>query len=518
MRYRGLQKKRVAPLAAGAPKPHMPPAREATARENEVKLTHHRVCSSMFGAIFTVGCTSTDITELWPDPKRPRPGPAEPQAVGRLQSVWNRALAQGVSAVALVRHQGRTLARFTAGMSDREQGVPNTMDTIFSIGSITKQFTGAAITRLHEEGRLALDAPLGSLFEGVPGDKAAITVHQLLTHTGGFAAALGDDDEPILRDAYLDRAWRFPLSAEPGALHWYSNTGYSILGAIIEGLTGRSYDAYLADELLRPAGLQDTGFLELQVDPSRIALGYAEGEVDDPFARPHASDGYYWNLRANGGLLSTADDLARWSDALFAHEVLSPEALDLYLTPHVREGLGSDAYYAYGWAVSDTAAGRLISHDGGNGFFFAEVRQYVDADLLVIVLSNEAIDAVYDLPVDLAHAVLPELPTSDELPEPPPLAVERFEELENGTASFAEQIEFTADRSRAVAGFFIELESGSARYRVLGPDGEVFRAGEARALQPVERLVVIPPRIGPWQLEINPDEATGSAYLAWAWD
>jgi hypothetical protein len=192
----------------------------------------------------------------------------------------------------------------------------------------------------------------------------------------------------------------------------------------------------------------------------------------------------------------------------------------------VREGLGSDGYYAYGWAVSDTEAGRLIWHDGGNGFFFADVRQYVDADLLVIVLSNEESDAAGRLPFDLAHAVLPELPSADDVPEDPPLAIDREETLEDTTESFVETIDISAEQisaaqgeqGLAVAGFFAELETGSVRYRVRAPDGSIFIEGESRDEELLERLVAIPPRVGRWQLEVDAEAATGELFFAWASD
>ena len=206
-----------------------------------------------------------------------------------------------------------------------------------------------------------------------------------------------------------------------------------------------------------------------------------DGEGGAP-QRPHAPDGYYWNLRANGGVLSTVADLTRWTDALLAGEVLGPEALERYLTPHVPEGLGSDGYYAYGWAVENTPVGRLVWHTGGNGFFFAEVRRYIEADLLLVLLSNESNAVADTLATELAAAVLPELPSPDELPQPEPLAIDREESFEDATQTFTESIELTDDRTAGVAAFFVELEAGSASYRLLAPGGDVFDEKKIRRL------------------------------------
>lgn len=486
-----------------------------------MRLRIHQVALCVYPLLTTLGCHATD--ELWevagergPPAQKHRPKSA---AARRVEEVWQRSVEQGYSGVALVRHRGKVLGHFSAGLRDRERGLPNAQDSLFDIGSITKQFTGAAIMRLHERGELDLQAALGELLEGVPADKADITVHQLLTHTAGFPSAIGYDDEAIEREAYLERAWRQPLVFDPGTLHWYSNTGYSILGAVIERLTGEPYDAYLARELLRPAGLDETGYIGLDVEPDRIAVGYsAEGDADFPLERPHAEDGYYWNLRANGGLLSTTGDLARWSDALLGGEVLGPEALETYLTPHVREGLGSDGFYAYGWAIRETEVGRLVVHNGGNGYFLADVRQYVDADLLVVTLSNEENEASLRLSFDLADAVLPALPSSDELPEPEPLALERFEILEGTTASFVETLEFPPEREAAVAGFALTLFEGRGRYRLVSPSGEVVAEGDAESPALTERLVPIAPEVGEWRLEVDVEDATGDVFMAWLWE
>jgi CubicO group peptidase (beta-lactamase class C family) len=204
-------------------------------------------------ALIALGCSTDDVTSARGTLTEAHQGPAPSEgtaspAAARVHEVWQEAAQAGFSGVALVRHQGRVLGHFAAGSRDREQSLPNTHQTAFDIGSITKQLTGAASMRLHEQGRLDLQASLAELFEDVPEDKAGITVHQLLTHTAGFAGALGDDYEPIEQDAYLLRAWDTPLSVVPGTLHWYSNVGYSILGAIIERVTGEAYEAYLQDD------------------------------------------------------------------------------------------------------------------------------------------------------------------------------------------------------------------------------------------------------------------------------
>ncbi len=310
-----------------------------------------------------------------------------------LEAKMQTAAEQGFTGVVTVAHAGQVLLAAGYGDCIREPATPCTTDTVFDIGSVTKQFTGAAVMTLVDDGTIALDDTLAAFFPSVPADKSAITVHQLLTHTAGLPDVLGDDYEAIDREAFLDLVFSTPLDATPGTIHAYSNAGYSILGAIIETATGSSYEEALGAGVFGPAGLDHTGYVLPDWSTALVAHGYQEDVAfGSPLEQPWAADGPYWHLRANGGLLSTAPDMMLWHEALLGDAVLSEASKAAMFTPHVEERPGGDTFYGYGWVVQDTPHGKLVWHNGGNDFFFADFWRFLDADVTVFVASNAYAD------------------------------------------------------------------------------------------------------------------------------
>ena len=235
----------------------------------------------------------------------------------RLDDYLTRAAALGFAGAVLVAEDGQVILRKGYGLADRQRGIPITPETVFDIGSITKQFTAAAILKLEEQGRLSVNDPIRYYLDGVPPDKAGITIHHLLTHTAGLRDTFGDDYDVMSRDSLVALVLASDLLWEPGLRYRYSNAGYSLLGAIVEKLSGRPYERFLHDELFEPAGLTQTGYRLPAWPEERIAHGYRLGlDWGSPLDKLWAEDGPYWNLRANGGLLSTVGDLYRWNDRL----------------------------------------------------------------------------------------------------------------------------------------------------------------------------------------------------------
>ncbi len=336
----------------------------------------------------------------------------------RLDEYLGRLSDWGFSGVILVARAGDVVLERGYGYADRENRRPVTPDTIFSVGSITKQFTAAAILKLEAAGRLSVEDPITKYFEGTPEDKRGITLHHLLTHSAGFPGAIGDDFEAVERDEYVRGALESPLEFEPGAGYGYSNVGYSLLGAIIEQLTEQSYEAYLHDVLFEPAGMPDTGYLLPAWDAARLAQGYRDGERwGTVVERPWADDGPYWHLRANGGIHSTVRDMYRWLDVVRAPGLLDPEQHDKWLAPHVDEG-GGNSHYTYGWVVHDTEWGRLIAHNGGNGIFGADFLYLPEDDLFVYVASNSSLHDSTRLREQILGALIGPVP-----PTPPAVSV-----------------------------------------------------------------------------------------------
>jgi CubicO group peptidase (beta-lactamase class C family) len=245
----------------------------------------------------------------------------------RLDSTLNAAAQRGFSGVVRVERGGTLLLRKGYGLADRARHIPFSDATVVQIGSNTKDFTLVALLRLQQRGRLSLRDSLGKYFPAAPVDKRGITLQQLVDHRGGFPIGLGDDFESLSREQFLQRAFAAPLRAQPGTYEIYSNTGFAILAAVIEQVTGKSYDAHVRDDLLLPLGLENTGYLLPRFDPSLIAHGYDHGQDrGHVLLKPHAADGPYWNLRGNGGMVSTVEDMHAFYRALFDGDRLLPLA------------------------------------------------------------------------------------------------------------------------------------------------------------------------------------------------
>jgi CubicO group peptidase (beta-lactamase class C family) len=324
------------------------------------------------------------------------------QAATRVDDYLSRLVDHGFSGAVLIATvpqggnwatDGRVVLKKAYGAANKSTGLSYAVDMVSCIGSVTKQFTGAAIMKLEMMGKLATSDPISKYLPGVPADKAGITIHHLLTHTAGFAGDLGGSDEqPIERDALVARVLAAPLMSKPGAQFEYSNEGFALAGAIIERVSGQGYEAFLREHLFLPAGMTDTGYLAPEWPMLRLPMGYRDdgtqwGRV---YKNGWLPDGPGWYLRANGGIHSSLDDLYKWHLALESTKVLSKEALTKYLTGHVPSMGGEQ--YAYGWGVQQSRrGGKVITHNGGNGFFFTDFRRYIDEGVVIIAMSNEPI-------------------------------------------------------------------------------------------------------------------------------
>ena len=297
----------------------------------------------------------------------------------------------GFAGVVLISSHGRPLLAEGYGLADRERGIRWTPGTVSTVGSITKQFTGAAILKLEERGQLSVGDSIAKHLDGVPLDKRAITVHHLLTHSSGIVdlKGLGDWD-PIEREAFVRRVMAQPLASPPGEKYEYTNAGYSLLGAIVERLSDASYEQFLREHLFHPMGMYETGYVLPHWGDGRMAQGYRRGtRWGTVLERPLAADGPYWALRANGGIHTTAYDMLRWAEALTSGKALSPASMKKYWTPHISEG--GDTYYGYGWVVMEAPGGvDVITHNGGNGIHFADVAIAPESGLALFLQTNVA--------------------------------------------------------------------------------------------------------------------------------
>ncbi len=349
----------------------------------------------------------------------------------RVDDYLSRLAAHGFSGAVLIASvpkggnwatDGKIVLKKAYGLANRETGLPYTVAMVSCIGSVTKQFTGAAIMKLEMAGKLNTSDPISKYLPGVPEDKAGITIHHLLTHTAGFSSDLGGmDDEPIERDALVARVLASLVVAEPGEQFEYSNEGFALAGAIVERVSGQGYEAFLREHLFLPIGMADTGYQAPAWPLTRLPIGYrADGQVwGRTYKNGWLPDGPGWYLRANGGIHASLDDLYRWHLALESSKVLSADARTKYLTGYVPSAGGER--YAYGWGVQTSRrGGTVVTHNGGNGFFFTDFRRYVDEGVVIIAMSNQPVIPA----TQLAPRQLEALYFNDAPVVMPPVAVE----------------------------------------------------------------------------------------------
>jgi CubicO group peptidase (beta-lactamase class C family) len=300
-------------------------------------------------------------------------------------------LPEGASGTLIAARDGEIVHCDGFGMADREARVAATCDTVYDIQSITKQFTAAAILKLEMMGGLRTQNRISEYLGPVPPDKREITVHHLLTHTAGLIDALGDDYARLSRAELIAGALDSELRSPPGAEYHYSNLGYGLLAAIIEIVSGSGYEEFLDEQLFGPAGMTETGYIRPGWEPEQVAVDYdARGRPHGrPFEHPWAQDGPYWNLRGNGGLLTSAPDMFRWHLALEGEAVLDQGAIEKLFRPHARADEGRGSYYGYGWVIQrDADHGRVAWHDGGNDWNFGMFARLLDEGVMVFWVTN----------------------------------------------------------------------------------------------------------------------------------
>ena len=300
---------------------------------------------------------------------------------------------EGFSGAVLVEFRGKVVISEGYGYSNVEKKLKNSTRTVFDIGSVTKQFTAAAIMKLEMGGRLSTEDRLSKYFKNVPAGKSEITIHQLLRHSSGLVSNVGGDYERIAEAAFVDTVMKSPLKFRPGTAFSYSNIGYSLLGMIVEKVSGMPYESFLYRNLWHPAGMEQTGYRRPDFSDDLVATGYQNDDRvwGKPMEKQWDEDGPFWHLKGNGGILSTVEDMFRWNQALLTDCVLSEGAKAKLYRPKLREGEDSASYYAYGWDVHRTPRGTTFYwHNGSNGIFFADFYRFIDEGTTVIVLTNKS--------------------------------------------------------------------------------------------------------------------------------
>jgi CubicO group peptidase (beta-lactamase class C family) len=285
--------------------------------------------------------------------------------------------------------QGQPVFRKGYGLANLEHGIPITSDTVFRLASITKQFTAVATLMLVEQGLLALDDPITRFWPDYPTHAHTITVEHLLTHTSGIRSYTDMPEWPPLwrKDFQVQELIDFfkyqPMQFAPGTRWAYNNSGYHLLGAIIEQLSGLSYEAFMRQRIFEPLGMRQSCYDQpARIIPKRAA-GYQKGEHGYSNAEYLSMTQPY----AAGALASTVDDLAIWDRALADGKLLQQATLERAWTPY-RLADGSLTDYGYGWRIAEWQGRQTMEHSGGIHGFTTYALRIPSERAFVAVLSN----------------------------------------------------------------------------------------------------------------------------------
>jgi len=310
----------------------------------------------------------------------------DPDRVAQLDEILSRMAAdETFSGSVLIAQGGEVLLSRGYGSADHELGIPNTTQTRFRLGSVTKQFTAMAILILQSQGRLNVQDPICRYIDDCPAAWEGITIHHLLTHTSGITYMVGNSGSlPITPAELIALIKDLPLAFQPGEKFSYSNCGYWVLGYIIEQVSGQSYKDFIQQAIFEPLDMHDSGYDQ---DASGLAVGYKDRYTIAPPSGVSDSSFAY----SAGALYSTVEDIYRWDQALYTNQLISKDLLDQIFAPQIimdPDVVGSMAY-GYGWFVLDDLSQQVVWHGGSIDGFKAGIIRYPDERITIILLSNQ---------------------------------------------------------------------------------------------------------------------------------
>jgi CubicO group peptidase (beta-lactamase class C family) len=314
--------------------------------------------------------------------------PAPEVLIDGLYQSLNGQAAPGIAV--LVAKDGKILYKKGFGYADIESKTLVSADTKFRIGSITKQFTASAILKLQEEGRLQVTDKLSKYIPDFPRG-GEVTLHHLLTHTSGIHSYTGKEDflkrvlTSVTNEELLTYFKSDPYDFNPGDQYRYNNSGYFLLGYIIEKVTGKSYGQHLKETFFDPLNMTNTGVHASTLTLTNEAKGYTK---EGTYTRS-----LNWDMSWAGGagaLYSTVEDLYRWNEAVFNGKVLSEKSLKAAFTPLVLNNgtTPSEGNYGYGWVFANYRGQEIIQHGGGLHGFISQLSRFPEENLTVVMLTN----------------------------------------------------------------------------------------------------------------------------------
>jgi len=288
---------------------------------------------------------------------------------------------------ALIAQHGKILLEKAYGKKDFSKSVLNDTNTIFHVGSVTKQFTATVVLKLQEEGKLSLHDKLDKYFPQFT-HANEITIENLLTHTSGIYNYTNDIDEedsaiacnPVDKQLVLDLIFKHDLDFKPGTQFRYCNSGYYLLGLIIEKVTAKSYEQNVRDIIFDPLQMTHSLFDFKHSADTNIATGYQS--ISDK--EQTEASAWRWDSTvtyAAGAIFSTTGDMYKWSQAIADKKIISADSWKAALTPHLE-------HYGYGWYIDSLFGKRTISHGGGIAGFIAYLCYYPEDDVTIILLNN----------------------------------------------------------------------------------------------------------------------------------
>lgn len=282
------------------------------------------------------------------------------------------------------------------GYANVEHDIPATADVVYEIASITKLFTATAVVQLVEDGRVSLDGVLGDYVADLPELWRPITIRQLLTHQSGIHNYTGTEKYwettrlDVSRDELLGYVADRPLDFLPGQRYGYDNTGFYLLGYLIEGVSGQSYGAFLTERIFRPLEMDSTRVNDPYEIVKHRAAGYSYDDENERLKhKPYYSTTGTFSA---GVLLSTVNDLVKFAQSLYTDTLLTAESRALMWTPHPSEQENERKFnfsLGLGWFLVDHPVGKFAGHNGGIQGFATAFVHFLETKTTVIVLCNQ---------------------------------------------------------------------------------------------------------------------------------
>ncbi len=306
---------------------------------------------------------------------------------GYLESLANE---NKLSGVLLVAKNGVTIASKATGTANKATSALVDLNTKFNLGSMNKMFTAVAIAQLVQAGKLLFTDTVGKHLPDYPNKEVAdkVTIHHLLTHTSGMGMYWNEKfseqrEKLLMVAAHLPLFANDPISFPPGEKFQYSNSGFMLLGAIIEKVSGEDYYSYVQEHIYKPAGMENTGFYEPGRDIPNLAIGYTrQGE-----AMRDNNDTREIKGGPVGGGYSTAPDLVKFQTALFGYKLLDKTQTELITTGKV-DGPGGKSRYGYGFGESNSNGRRTVGHNGGATGIAANFDMFPESGYTAVALMN----------------------------------------------------------------------------------------------------------------------------------